>query len=107
MWSILFYISQSAIQHVPPVSVRLSRRYSNSLHTCCSISTITVCTASIIYQSAKYNEILNRGLVDIVLDVSPKEKIQGVMSGERGGQGIGPSHPSHLAGKWLTKIFRT
>jgi hypothetical protein len=55
----------------PLVALRTSRRYSSSIHTRCSINFFQCnpCT--------KCGNIWNRGCVDTILDVPPKEKIQG------------------------------
>ncbi|GBO35076.1 hypothetical protein AVEN_185548-1 [Araneus ventricosus] len=49
-----------------------------------------------LYPSLQFFDVSNWCGKDSVLDIASKEKkSRGVMSGERGVQGVGPSHPIH------------
>ena len=42
-----------------------------------------------------------------VLNIPPQKEVKGVISGDRGGQGVGPSLPVHLFGNVASKNRRT
>jgi len=65
------------------------------------------CNKSICYSCLQICNIWNWCRKHFVLNMPHKEKSRGVISGDRGGQGIGPSLPVHLFGNVLSKNRRT
>ena len=80
---------------------RCPRRYSTSLHTRYSIWTLTVCAASNIRPGSVTRSWTGFGRHNL-----QRKKLNGVISGEFGGQDIGPPRPIHVPGKCLSTISR-
>jgi len=71
------------------------------------MSSVIVAKASVIL-AFKF-VISGTGVENTVLNIPPKKEVTGggVISGDRGGQGAGPSLPIHLFGNVASKIRRT
>ncbi|GBM20928.1 hypothetical protein AVEN_253728-1 [Araneus ventricosus] len=65
-------------------------------------------THSSLYPTLLFFDVSNWCGKDSVLDIAPKEKkSRGVISGERGGQGVGSSLPIHRSGNVSSRKSRT
>ena len=90
----------------PFVAWRTSNRLSISLHVFSNMCSVIVAKASVIL-AFKF-VISGTGVENILSLTYPhKKKSTGVISADRGGQGVGPSLPIHLFGNFASKNRRT
>ena len=80
----------------------MSNRQSVSLHVFSNMSTVIVAKASVILA---FRFVISGTGVENTLSLTyrHKKKSRGVISGDRGGQGVGPSLPIHLFGNVASK----
>ena len=104
---VFFTTHQYTSTCAPFVARRTSNRQSISLHVFSSMSSVIVAKSSVILAFQICN-IWNWCPKHFVFNVPPITRSQGgVISGDRGGQGVGPSLPIYLFGNVASKNRRT
>ena len=111
-WNSIFFSKCNTISYFYNTSVhfnvcsfvarRTSNRLSISLHVFSNMSSVIVAKASVILV---FKFVISGTGVENTLSLTyrHKKKLRGVISGDRGGQGVGPSLPIHLFGSLASK----